>query len=249
MSRRSRTPAVLGDLPLPEPEAAPGQALAWRLDAKPTRWTLPMIVLAVVLGLLFAIPLVMLGTLLLAGSLVGLLIPPARRRIIARLHASRSPLEIELDRHPLVPGEAFEGVVLFKRPRPLDRLVVALVCDETAWYTQGTDRRSETERVVDEVLLVQGSRDESDDGGPSFADAMDEEDAGAAAAVAATDHVAFRGALPAGAMHSFKDSNNRIEWAIEVRRTFPGTAEVKDETAFQVYTVAVAERLLAEMAS
>jgi len=230
MSRRRRHAALEG-LPLPEPGAAPGSTLAWRLEVRRTRWSIG----AVVVLLLFLVPLLMLAVLLAAVTLVGLLIPHFRRKIVGRFRAARSPVRVELDRHPLVPGEAFAGTVLFKRPRPLERLVVALVCDEEVRYRQGTDTRTEEHRVHDEVLLERGAA--MDDGGVP----------GPAGAVA-VPRVDFEAALPADAMHSFEAQHNELRWAIEVRRTFPGTSEVKEPVAMQVYPFAVAERLVAEMA-
>ncbi|HJT77191.1 MAG TPA: hypothetical protein VJ739_08315, partial [Gemmataceae bacterium] len=107
---------------------------------------------------------------------------------------------VEVSAQPFEPGGTYQ--VFFRGPggAAVRGLRVALVCDEEAKYQQGTNTRTETQRVLTQDL--RGVNDEDLDGGPAAEGRWD-----------------F--ALPAGAMHSFEAGHNQVRWRLLVEGRLP----------------------------
>ncbi|MEM9942311.1 MAG: hypothetical protein AAF939_12160 [Planctomycetota bacterium] len=105
------------------------------------------------------------------------------------------PTGLEVSAYPFQVGECYRfGISQTGRVR-LKLLDVSLVCHEIATYDEGTDIRTENREVFSKrlfrrrgIMLRRGQAFYSE----------------------------FQMQIPAGAMHSFKSSNNRIQWKIIV---------------------------------
>ena len=105
------------------------------------------------------------------------------------------PTLVEISDHPLVPGGDYRLFVSQSGRLKVQRFSVALVCEEEAVYRQGTNTRTETREVFRQQLLCQEGF-EVGSGVPFEAQC--------------TMHV------PAGAMHSFRATNNQVRWKVLV---------------------------------
>jgi hypothetical protein len=111
------------------------------------------------------------------------------------------PTQLEISEHPVHPGQSFRLFVSQSGRLTVNRLSVALVCDEEATYRQGTDTRTESCRVRQQTLLAQGPF-EIQRGQPFQAQCEAE--------------------IPLGAMHSFQAEHNHIHWRIAVSAEVAG---------------------------
>jgi len=102
---------------------------------------------------------------------------------------------VEINDHPLVPGEEFRVFVSQMGRLRLKRLKVELTCEEETFFSQGTDVRVERHPAFTE-LLCQESSVRVDPQAPW------------------EQQLVFT--LPANAMHSFAGSHNAIRWKIVV---------------------------------
>ena len=139
--------------------------------------------------------------------------------------AGIGPTVIELSVYPLRPGQQVEGWISQSGRVRLKLFNVDLICQEEVTYNQGTDIRTETSIVYQAQLFRQRGLTLS--AGKPFESPLQFE-------------------IPGSAMHSFKSTNNRIQWKIQVvaqaknwprlRRTFPITVHPV-ETDHDVETV------------
>ena len=102
---------------------------------------------------------------------------------------------IEVSGYPLMPGQTYQVSLSQPGRVRLKLLDVALVCQEEVTFNQGTDIRTESSNVFEKRLFRQ--RGISVRPGEPF-------------------ETEFELAIPAGAMHSFKSPNNRVQWKIVV---------------------------------
>jgi len=102
---------------------------------------------------------------------------------------------VEINDHPLQPGELYTLFVSQAGKLQLRRLRVELVCDEESTYRQGTDLRIDRHRAYSQILHTQ--RDLSIDPHHPW-----EQELGFV--------------LPENAMHSFQSAHNAVTWKITV---------------------------------
>ena len=102
---------------------------------------------------------------------------------------------VELSNYPLKPGVGCKLFLSQTGRVRLQSLEVELICEEQVTYNQGTDIRTETAVVFSNRLMRQ--RGVSLTIGNAFETELEFE-------------------LPASSMHSFKSTNNRVQWKINV---------------------------------
>lgn len=102
---------------------------------------------------------------------------------------------VEINDHPLEPGETYTLFVSQAGKLRLRRLRIELVCDEQTTYRQGTDLRVDQHRAYSEILHTQ--RDLRIDPHHPW-----------------EQELAFQ--LPTDAMHSFQSAHNAVCWRITV---------------------------------
>lgn len=105
------------------------------------------------------------------------------------------PTFVELSGHPLIPGESYRAFLSQTGRLTIHALHVALVCEESTTYRQGTDTRTETREVFRRRVFSR-ERFEIERGLPF--------------------EVEFDLEVPAGAMHSFAAQHNEINWTLVV---------------------------------
>jgi hypothetical protein len=137
------------------------------------------------LATLFLIPFLV-GVLVLVGAILYLTF-----QVIVRLLVGR--VAVELSAHPLVAGRRYELVAEQTGLLPLGSARVALVCEESATYSQGTTSTTDRREVSARDLLSWNGRPESLGGARRTLE------------------------VPAGAMHSFESKNNKVTWKVVVR--------------------------------
>lgn len=133
----------------------------------------------------FVVPFAVLG---------GILLYYLARQLL--LAGGRGTTRIEVSDHPLHPGGTCQVLVSHTGQLTLDRLEVFLVCDEQASYRQGTDTRTETQRVYQELAF-------------SIADIQIQP--------ALPFEEQFELRIPAEAMHSFRSPHHELAWKLVVR--------------------------------
>lgn len=109
--------------------------------------------------------------------------------------AGIGPTIVEIDHHPLVPGEPCELYVSQRGKATLKRLKVRLLCEEESFYRQGTDVRVDKHESFVHVLSKR--RDVSVDPQSPWEQQL---------------HLD----LPPDVMHSFVGTHNAIRWKIVV---------------------------------
>jgi len=190
---------------VPEFEAKPGDRLAFKLVPEATEkaaaiglgcfgmlWTgitgficLGMIKNQEWLGVVFLGLFVLVGLGILGGAiwqaLIGWGVGETRVEV-----ANASP----------APGEKLQLLVRQFGHMAINELSVWLVCEEQATYQQGTNTRTDKERVLEERLAQR----------VSFV-----------VAGQAGEELAAEAQIPADAMHAFKSKHNAVRWLIEVR--------------------------------
>jgi hypothetical protein len=106
------------------------------------------------------------------------------------------PTCVEISHHPLQPGEEY-AIFLSQHGRvSLEGLRMSLVCEEEATYRQGTDTRTESQAVHEQLIFSRGQV------------RIDP-------AVPFELQVELR--IPAHAMHSFQSSHNAVRWKLIVK--------------------------------
>ena len=111
------------------------------------------------------------------------------------------PTQVELSSHPLQPGGSCELFLSQSGRLQVDSIEVLLVCEEEATYRQGTNTRTET-RQVQRHQIFRHEGFEVHRGQPFETECELQ--------------------VPAGAMHSFKASHNRITWKVVVNGDIVG---------------------------
>lgn len=100
---------------------------------------------------------------------------------------------IEVSDLPLYPGQRFELCIIQSAGTALVAARLLLVCEENATYREGTNVRSETQRVLEQVIWEQDQIQP-----PGSGDFI--------------QHVEL--VLPDNAMHSFRAASNNIQWSL-----------------------------------
>jgi len=152
---------------------------------------------------LFGVPFILIGVALLAGAFW---------RTIAAVKIA--PPKISVSNPRPRPGETVrvQWELHFRTKVELLDGRVELVFRESASYTQGTDRRTDThERIVDFAELVIGEMepDKTIQGHANFV-------------------------IPADGTHSFKAENNQLQWLLRVRVNARDWPDLIDEFALDV---------------
>jgi hypothetical protein len=132
----------------------------------------------------FCIPFVGIGLFLIYGFFRQLLVT-----------TGIGPTFLEISEHPLHPGGEYRIYLSQAGRLSVKSLALSLVCEEEATYRQGTDTRTESQRVFVQELFRQVDFD-IPPGIPFAKEAV------------------LR--IPAGAMHSFKSAHNCINWTLLV---------------------------------
>ncbi len=109
--------------------------------------------------------------------------------------AGVGPTSIELSQYPLKPGGKFHLFLSQTGRVRLQLLELELICQENVTYNQGTDIRTESEIIFQQRLLRH--RGATLSSGKPFEAELEFE-------------------LPDSAMHSFKSTNNQVQWKIIV---------------------------------
>ena len=206
---RPRLPRFPGVPPDTEIINSPGSTLRYRLpSATAPSWQLfGMGLLCVLWNLLAAIP----AVISIHGFIVGdpewmlaivclpfLAIGAGLAYLFARklVAAGRiGPTQVEISSHPLKPGGEFELLVSQPGRLVFRTLRVLLLAEEEATYSQGTDTRTDVQRVVEQVLFAR----------ENFSISPRE-----------PLHARVRFRIPEGAMHSFQAEFNSLQWRIAV---------------------------------
>jgi len=222
------TPAFFRDLPLPGLTAGPGSTLDFRIGLDPIgpgirkgHW-IWLVILSPLLAMLIPLAAIVIA-LGLVVALVTLLLSPvlpaARRKVTTVRFSRRHPVTIELDRHPLVPGETAKVLVRHKGEPRTDGVQVALICREEATYRVGTNSRTEKNQVFESVVAdLDGD--------------------------AVTSEIRAPLLVPEDAMHSFAATNNKVIWEVEVRRHVPRGNMHAESAEFQVLPLGLVESIL-----
>ncbi len=145
-------------------------------------------------------------------ALVGLLIAYGAIHSLLRCLMVGMTL-VDVSREPLRPGERFRVSVYQEGSFPITSVEVALECQESATYRVGTDSTTVRETVHTAALgRLEGIRAQG----------------------SSTPILTCDARVPDDAMHSFKSSNNEIEWRIVVKMDIPRRPDVKDTFPFRV---------------
>ena len=116
------------------------------------------------------------------------------------------PTMLEISDHPLHPGGEYRIFLAQAGRLSVKSLALSLVCEEEATYRQGTDTRTESQKVFAQELFRQENF-EIPPGIPFEKESP------------------LR--IPAGAMHSFKSAHNRINWTLLVEGDIAGWPALK----------------------
>jgi hypothetical protein len=157
---------------------------------------------------LFAIGVTDLSLFALGGPVAFFLLVRDASRTIAM-----PPSIVELGTRVLLPGVGFDAVVLQHGSGPLRLLSASLCCTESCDYANGSSTSTDTAVVYDGVIAHQESV-ALERGRPA--------------------RLRYRGALPAGAMHSWRGSKNAIKWTFVVTAVSASGRVVKQELPLTV---------------
>lgn len=111
------------------------------------------------------------------------------------LHTGIGPTIVEVAEHPLRPGQTYQVYLSQLGRLRLKSFAFCLTCEEEATYQQGTDIRTESLRVFNQVLL-------------------DEHDIKIEPANPFEREIEIR--IPDSAMHSFQSPHNAVQWKLIV---------------------------------
>lgn len=112
-----------------------------------------------------------------------------------RIQTGIGPTSVEISEHPLRVSKEYEVFVSQAGRLHLNQFEVALVCEEEATYSQGTDVRTERRIVFQETIFLE--KDFSIDPSIEFSHRC-------------------RLRIPDCMMHSFQGANNGVSWQIRV---------------------------------
>lgn len=185
-----------------------GTQLAYRLPNEPVGWSVLGLSMASVIWLgvtsIFVTMavggfrrgepdwfLTLFATVSLGGG-VALIVATVRRFMVT---TGIGPTLVEIDRHPLHPGESCALYLNQSGRLRANQLRVLLVCEEEAHFQQGTNLRIENLRVHETVILT---RDQCE--------------------ITADKPLEYRTTItiPPGAMHSFEGEHNKVNWRLIV---------------------------------
>lgn len=124
---------------------------------------------------------------------IGLIVVFLRQLVVA---TGIGPTLLEISEQPLYPGQQCRVFLSQTGRLKMNWLELLLVCDEETTYRQGTDTRTETQRVYEEPFVRREQLEVA--GGAPF-------------------ETECEVTVPAGAMHSFKSGHNEVAWKILVR--------------------------------
>jgi hypothetical protein len=113
---------------------------------------------------------------------------------------------LEISDHPIYPGRRYRLLLVLRGVLQFHELSVAVICEEVARFTQGTDTATNRRDVFKQVIFKKTDFDVSADM------PLSEE---------------FFLQLPIGAMHSFRQENNEIGWKIKITARIAGWSEVQ----------------------
>ncbi len=133
-------------------------------------------------------------------------------------HTRVGPTGLEISNHPLYPGKEYRVFVTQAGRMKVKQLRITLVCEEAATFLQGTDVRSEKQRVVEQEVAV-AHNFEIRPGLPFEAD--------------------YQLKVPAGSMHSFKSDHNAIHWKLVVQIEAEGATRLSRSFPIVVYPAEV----------
>ena len=199
---------------------SPGTKLAYRLPiAAAPGWTLFAMLVATLLWNCVALAFVVMAVRahwrgepdwLLTGFLIpfvaiggGLVYYLVRQFLVT---SGVGTTRIEISHHPLLPGGRYELLLSQEGRLEVRSLQVALACDERATFRQGTDTRTETQRVF-ECKVAESKGFEISHGMPF--------------------ERKFELTVPLDAMHSFRAEHNEIAWKLVVRARLVGWPELE----------------------
>ena len=111
------------------------------------------------------------------------------------------PTLVEISGHPLHPGESYDLFLSQSGRLKINALEVLLVCDEEATYRQGTNTRTQSQRVYRQQVFRREQFEIRRD---------------------APFDARCQIKVPAGAMHSFKAGHNEVNWKIIVKGDVAG---------------------------
>lgn len=222
MARSTPPIPFLKDLAFPQPASSAGSRLARKLGTSRSSGSTKSGVFGYVLMAIFIVPMLMLSVMIMGLAIIALpialAIPKSRRRVVGWFIGRRRPIDIEISKDPLLPGEAFEGAIYFKKPGAVDLLQVTLQCIEEAKYRRGTSTYTDRHTAFEQTIVEVSN--------PS------------------ADQIRFEGQIPENAMHSFTASNNTIEWQLKVKRIFPGDNIEERSYLLDVYTAELEQALI-----
>jgi hypothetical protein len=112
------------------------------------------------------------------------------------IHTGIGPTHVEVSEHPLQPGQRYRVYLSQAGRLSMKTLTLNLVCEEVATYRQGTDLRTETQRVFDRQIFRE--TDFRIEPGLPFEQQCVVE-------------------IPVAAMHSFQSDHNAINWRLAIR--------------------------------
>lgn len=189
---------------------SPGVKLRYRLPA--TNWAGKRVAAAAALALMWNAVLLVLLVVVITSFwserprkvLLALLFPMSGIGIWALRHyisclrktSGVGATILEIDQHPLRPGETYDAYVVQLGKMQLQSLRVELICEEESTFRQGTDLRIDRTPVISEILLDLQNVP-IDLGRP-----WEQE---------------FRIKIPSQAMHSFRSPHNAVHWKVVVR--------------------------------
>ena len=128
------------------------------------------------------------------------------------------PTVLEISDHPIYPGRRYRLLLLQSGVLRFRELTVAVVCEETARFHQGTDTITSRKEIFRQTLF---SRTDFE----TTSNAPLEQE--------------FFLQLPLGAMHSFRRENNEIVWKIDVFAKVIGWADIHRDCAVIVQPACV----------
>jgi len=121
--------------------------------------------------------------------------------------AGVGPTSVEISDHPLFPGCRYQVFFTQAGRVAVEKLELALVCDEEATYRQGTDVRTEVRRVIEIPVFRQQSVGMK----PGFPFEFECELE-----------------VPPEVMHSFRSNNNSVQWKLMVEGESAGWSFQRD---------------------
>jgi hypothetical protein len=111
------------------------------------------------------------------------------------------PTQLEISEHPLLPGQAYDLYLSQTGHLTMNYVEIALECEETSTYRQGTDSRTESCTVFRHPVFEQREFE----------------------VLPGTPYEArCRLEVPAGVMHSFRANHNEVQWKLVVRGDVAG---------------------------